>query len=983
MLSSHKTLHQAFLQQAEITPEHTCLIDEQFSLTYSNVQQAVYYFAHTLQLSGVKTGTVVGLFSGKRVELIIGFLAVSLLGGKCVQLDKAFPEKFLVDVLKETYTEILLCDENISIQTPLPIKYIDIARLYRSAFSNTFEFDLQTNAVSEKNVVWLVYSSGTTGAHKGIAITHKAILASYDMRSQVIDYDSKSRVGCSIYYLWEVFRPILKGGTTYIVNDNILHDFDRLTRFIQHHNINEFLFTPSYLETMLYSDPEAADKIFSQIQTCWLNGEVVSSTLYHHLIPYMKQMNIYNLYSISECHDVAVYKLTERDIIFDDEGVLPVGYLLEGVESVLLNEQGKICKPGQRGELYIHSPGLAEGYINRVELNKERFMSDDISPIGKRLYKTGDLARLNKNQRLIIIYGRCDYFVRLRGYNISLPFIEETLKGKLDLAHCVVTKQGASNATEYIAAYLEVPIEKQSDFRDKWQIFDNSTSSHKLINYVASHVPNYMVPQVFNIVSVITINPYSNKLDRTSLAKENRFDFSKVNKIKHIEDYRELWAMILNVETQNISSNDGFFDSGGSSLSAMVLLSQAVKLGLNKISIKNFIAQNTLLGSYTIFTNEYLYHDQESNNIALNDVEECYRSLRDSIITHSKLKEVVIQHHKTCLMIGVTGFLGAHILQQLLADTDDDIICIIRDSSEINAYQRFENIVITLGLNKEIIKCRVKVYRGDITLYKLGLPGDDWHQLSRQTNYVINAAANVNLVLPYSSLKAVCVEGVKNLIELCLAQHIKPFYQVSTNGIFPDKLSNFTEEGSINSYLSDLKTGYSQAKWASENLLRKMRPLGLPVTFFRPGNIFAEHINNVNNSDMNWLILQSIVSSGYIPDDLVLEMTNVTQVSKVISYVVNHEIKNKCINMTNPKYLTAETLSEYSGIKIISKTEWVKLLKDSRLICLLDHYDNWLDSSATYEQKNYEQIMSEMNIDYPDLLANHLLKAVFNGQFEK
>ena len=130
--------------------------------------------------------------------------------------------------------------------------------------------------INPASPLWLVYSSGTTGKHKGISISHQSMLASYNTRYAIKDYDSKTQVGCNIYYLWEVFRPLLRGGTVHIINDDILHNFTLLAETIEKHHINEFLFTPSYLETLLYFAPTAASKIFHHLQVCWLNGEVVS-----------------------------------------------------------------------------------------------------------------------------------------------------------------------------------------------------------------------------------------------------------------------------------------------------------------------------------------------------------------------------------------------------------------------------------------------------------------------------------------------------------------------------------------------------------------------------------------------------------------------------------------------------------------------------------------------------------------------------------
>ncbi len=977
MLLESKTLHQAFFKQSKKTPTASCLVDENVQLSYFEVEQYIKTFSQVFQSAGIKKNTVVGLYSEKRVELIIAFLAVSALGGRCLQLDKAFPNRFLNEVITETATTVMLCDNDMVFEGT---KTINIVELYNKQTSEDISNAYQnSNNVSKNDIVWLVYSSGTTGTHKGIAIAHKAILASYDMRNEIKDYTEQSRVGCSIYYLWEVFRPMLKGGCSYIINDNILHDFGRLTQFIERHQINDFLFTPSYLEMLLHAEPEAAKRIFEHLHTCWLNGEIVSSGLYHQLIPYMEKTNIYNLYSISECHDVAVYRLTKKDSVFDNEQVIPVGYLLKNVETVLLDEKGDLCSPDQKGELYVYSPGLAEEYINRIELNQERFIPANKSPIGKRLYKTGDLARLIENGQLVIIYGRCDYFVRLRGYNISLPFLEAILKEKLEVVHCVVVKEGQTSASEYLVAYIEIPSENQVKFKDKWNLQNNAASSQELVSYLAEHVPNYMVPQTFNIVSEIPINPYSNKLDRKGLVKsQNQFDITKFGYVKNLRDYRKLWSTLLNLPIDRINNQDGFFDLGGTSLIAMVLISHAPKLSLNRVNIKDFIANSTFEQSYQLFMSQQ--SAEQDNKLAV---------LKDIDISINQIKEYFLMNkphrsrnqkpkEKVCLLTGATGFLGSHILQHLLLDTKDKIVCLVRGENDEASQERIKSTLKKLGLNAAQYVNRIIIQNGDLSNIRLGLSIKQWQALASDVDYVINAAANVNLILPYQSMKKVCVNGVKNMVEVCLKYYLKPFYHVSTNGIFPENQAVKPENGNVGNYIYDLNSGYSQAKWASERILNETIQLGLPVTIFRPGNIFAELKSNINDNDMNWLILKSIKEIGAVPKGLNLEMTSVEKIAQIIVYSSQQELSNQYFNMINPKYLSGASIAKHYHLKIIPADKWLDQVKDEKLTCLLENYDGWLDAEVEYQQDNYDQLCRKLKISNENIAEYPLISALFS-----
>ena len=105
------SLHQAFFTQANKTPNNICLVDDNIKLSYRLLKLAIEELAYQLQQQGVKK-SVVSLYCNKRYEIIVAFFAISALGGCCVQLDKAFPRPFLKQILLETNTELLLCDQD-------------------------------------------------------------------------------------------------------------------------------------------------------------------------------------------------------------------------------------------------------------------------------------------------------------------------------------------------------------------------------------------------------------------------------------------------------------------------------------------------------------------------------------------------------------------------------------------------------------------------------------------------------------------------------------------------------------------------------------------------------------------------------------------------------------------------------------------------------------------------------------------------------
>ena len=962
------TIHQAFFEQAAESPDATCLVDGEITLSYRCVEKMVINMHHVLQQKGVKKGSVVSLYCDKRFQIVIAFLAISSLGARCVQLDKAFPRALLRDIIIETNTMLLLCDNPFESYEDLSLATFNIVDNYCNLLCS--ESLIQSYVVDQNDPIWLVYSSGTTGKHKGISISHRAILSSYQTRYKVKDYNSRSRVGCNIYYLWEVFRPILNGGASYIIQDDILHDFSGLADYLIAHDIDECLFTPSYLETLLHHAIDEAKRIFAQLRTCWLNGEVVSIALYHKLRPFLTHTEVYNLYSISECHDVAVYRLGMEDENLAQEGVLPVGFLLDDVDVVLLNEKGQLCQEGEKGELYVHSVGLADGYINRPALNKERFIAADKSSIGKRLYKTGDHAFLSNDNKLITIYGRCDYLVKLRGYTVSLPFVEAVIKDKLNIAHCIVSKVSNDLLNEHLVAHIEVAKDEQQAFCEKWQLNQGSGFSQVIMTHLAEFLAPYMRPQAYMLMENIQINAYSNKIDRLSVVDN---DPRQITRIDSIEDYKKLWAELLKLPVQVIGESSCFFKLGGTSLSAIALLTRTAQSGLGKLKISQFVNHSSLKESFERMSqaSEHSLVSNALQRLIEADIECCHQELCSYFKVTQVGESKLVTQSNHWLVTGATGFLGAELLYQLLITTQDRVTCLVRGDSDQAAYMRILSILKKFQVVQSDINQRVSVVAGDVAINQFGLSDKVWRQLCQQITGVVNAAANVNLILPYEAVKPTCLNGVSNVIKFALSESKKPLYHISTNGIFSSNSKNVHERTPESESCAGQGSGYGQAKWAAEKLITlAQKEFGLEVNIFRPGNLSSVRSNHVNVNDMNTIIIEEIIKQQKVPKGLRLEMTPVDHVCNIIITSMRSTKLNQIYSMTNIYSLTDVDLASYINFPIINKNDWLERNADHRLRCLIDGDEHALSVEyVKYEQGNYEWIMRQLSGFYPQVGA--------------
>ena len=255
------------------------------------------------------------------------------------------------------------------------------------------------HAIKPEDVACTVFSSGTTGNPKGIAIPHMAKTSSYTWRFTVTKPKryGGSRIAANIFFVWEALRPFLRGATLVVIPDDVIFDPPQLLAALSDNRVTEWLSTPSLFESLLQLSPlDELQNSLRSLRVLLFNGEVVRKDLAKRALaavrsPVNPKGRIFNLYSISECHEVSIFEVTHEkiDAMADDE-TMPVGVPMPYAKIYLLDPETKQeVEEGGVGLLHIGGPGLAVGYIGNNVLTRERFPV--IEGFG-RLYNTGDLA---------------------------------------------------------------------------------------------------------------------------------------------------------------------------------------------------------------------------------------------------------------------------------------------------------------------------------------------------------------------------------------------------------------------------------------------------------------------------------------------------------------------------------------------------------------------------------------------------------------
>ena len=854
-------LHQLFRAQAAETPNDLAIVFRNEQMTYAQLDQATDALGAYLQRCGVSTDDPVGIFMETCPEYIVASIGTLKAGAAFMPMSLDSPEPLLRSIVSKSQPKVVITKtqhlSRLRQITSTHILPVDGDPYWKHSKAETPEAEPDGD-----NLAFIPYTSGTTGDPKGVMLTSGSVMSSYFARYRFSSYSAGDRVACNIFFPWEFLRPLLKGGTVYVIPDDIVFLPRALAAFISEHEISEMLFTPSLLQGVLNSaDHKLLRAQLSSLQVIWLNGEVVPTSLLKLALDVLPDAaRVFNTYSISETHDVCTVELT--DLRLDGVDVCPVGLPMDGVTVRVLPEGESTLASHGAGELFIGGRGLARGYLKRPDLDAQSFVRRD----GERYYATGDLARVDSRGMTSII-GRNDSMVKIRGYSVYLGAIEETLRKQCDAADAAVLAETVDETNKRLVAYV-VPAPQAA-----WKVDARSGTSKDLRTMLERYLPLYMVPSHFVQLEALPINQQTGKLERKALPAtraarpgvEERTPLPmNATEEERRQALRDLWGEVLDVDSDSLEDDWDFFDVGGHSLAGLEITLGIERLFAIELSGAEVYEYPTI-GELAAFL-QHRGPNMESRAALAED-----SILDPEISPKGAVRTTRLSEASAVLVTGSTGFLGAFLLDELLRTTGKDTryYCLVRDRTSGRG-RPGNRVVETLkfyGLAGQSEEDRIIPVPGDLTQPCLGLENGQYRELADKIDLVFHCAASVNYAYPYSAAKSHTVGGTLEMLKFACSVTTKPIHYISSNGIFPGgDDAPYLENNDIDGFLDRMEGGYNQAKWAAERLVWQAASRGLPVCIFRPGNIGHHSATGaVNPNDFLSLIIKACARLGCAP----------------------------------------------------------------------------------------------------------------------
>ena len=958
IIDTTKDLSALFTKQAQATPDAVALEDEVATYTYAELNSKVTDLAERLRDHGVGRDSLVGVLLPRSADYVIASLAALRAGGAFLVLESAYPPDLLADVLEDSKPAVVVTSPTESSK----IKDVPCITLDRhtTGVGTTAEVNGDSNGVDGeakdlpplpaednlKRLAFVAYSSGTTGKPKGIANPHKAAVLSYDLRFNVQDVQPGDRVACNVFFVWEMLRPLLRGATVVAVPDEVSYDPVGLVELLSAKKITETLMTPTLLAAVLSRHPNIGSRL-PDLRTLWLNGEVVTTDLARRGLKGLPKARLLNVYSACETHEVACGDISE--MLKDEELYCPVGPPLDPRYAYILDESGKKVESGVSGELFVGGPLLARGYLNRDETTAKAFLLDQFDDTdGARMYRTGDLARILQSGELEIT-GRVGAMIKLRGYSVVPAKVEKTITEFLAVNQCIVVAHG-EGLDKRLIAYV-VPEKDEVSDRPAIEITEtgHSPAARRILS---QYLAQYMIPALWVQLDEIPTHEVSGKADLKRLppppdpqAQNALTNGAKEQDPIGIDQIAEIWAATLHTSPSLITPAHSFFDLGGHSLSLAELASRLSRNFGFRVPVARLADPPTLTGHLetvrAVRDGETAAVQAELPSVLRAD------SVLDQDIKPSGAKMCAANKAETIFLTGATGFLGAFLLNDLLENTSAQIVCLVRfndpgDADIPAGIARLRTNLLDFGLWRDSIMERVEILPGNLSRKRLGLSPDAFNDLATRIQVIVHAAATVNLVYPYASLRGANVGGTREILRMaCLGGATVQY--VSTNGVLPPSpLRDGWPEDTmlyVDSVPERVHDGYGQTKWVAEQLVHEAGRRGLPVKILRAGTISGHSLSGAANAwDLLTALIVESIHIGHYPDveGWRAEMTPVDFVSKSIVHLANQtHAKQLVFHLGDPDPVDTkkvfEDLNELGfSTKPLEWEQWVDLWTEKR-----------------------------------------------------
>jgi surfactin family lipopeptide synthetase A len=776
------TIHQLFEEQAKRSPANIAVEYDDKGITYQQLNNKANHLAMVLREKGVVPNGIVGILIRRSPELIISILGVLKAGGSYLGIDTDLPGERINLLISNSQCRLVIAGaqsvSNLKLNYSPKAEIINIDDLDLP----DFESSNVKNINSTNDLAYLIYSSGTTGEPKGIMIEHRSLVnyISWAAANYINDEKTTFPLYTSISFdltVTSIFTPLITGNKIVIYNEEG-NDLV-IEKILADNKVDIVKLTPSHFRVLRVSKL-LKSTYQSKIKKFIVGGEQLESRLANDMYQkFQSNVEIFNEYGPTEATvGCMIYKFSPEE----PQSSVPIGIPISNTQIYILDKFLNPTPIGVSGEIYISGEGMARGYLNNVEMTRQKFIPNPFIE-GRQMYKTGDFAKRLNNGTIEYI-GRSDQQVKINGYRIELSEIESHLMShrNIDEALVVVSKKNRGNLLAYFKSY---------DFIE----------AVLLKSYLANRLPHYMIPVDFIRLEKIPLTK-NGKVDYNALPDPEAHVETKVNLLPKNEIEQlclKIWEDVLG--ENNLSTTDNFFKLGGDSIKAVQIASSLLDKGIslnakdiltyqtiNQTSLRAEIVgadikyeQGIMEGDIQLTPIEWWFFSQNFENpnyynqsilLKLNKkvniplLEETFRK----VVEHHNSLRVNYNPEKKVLFYNLKHLDKKFVVEQFETGVTNDSFSELSEICQL--VQGSFDITKSLLLKAAIIKENISSEMLFITAHHLIIDGVSWRVLLEDLHTIYNALEKVEAIkLPRKT--ATLIDWERKLYEYSRSEGLK------------------------------------------------------------------------------------------------------------------------------------------------------------------------------------------------------------------
>ena len=722
-----QTIISLFRRQVAETPDNLAVVYHDVRLTYKEVDEKTDAIAALIQ-SKVESGkeNVVSILIGRSEWMVLASLGVLKAGCAYQPLDPSYPTERLNFMMQDADAKLLIAEEEL----------LEKVSEYQGPVLLTKDL-VKCDAVLQQpaepkpeDLFILLYTSGSTGNPKGCQLEHRNLVCFCHWFQRYYGLKPGDKVAAYASYgfdacMMDMYPALTCGAAVVIVGDDIRLNLPDLNVYFNEEGVtHSFMTTQVGCQFAMNCDNHS-------LRHLSVGGEKILP-----LTP-PTAYQLHNGYGPTECTIfTTTYPLTE----FEQNA--PIGKPLDNLQLYIVDKDMNRLPLGAAGEMLVSGPQVSRGYLNLPEKTADTYIQWN----GKRCYRTGDVVRYLADGNIQFV-GRRDGQVKIRGFRIELKEVESVIREFPGISDATVQAFDYPNGGKFIAAYL---------------VSDQQIDIQALNAFIRDRKPPYMVPAATMQIPSIPLNQ-NQKVNRRALPapqiQVEEHDFvAPVGDVEKL--FCDIFAGILSMD--KVGATDNFFEMGGTSLMVTKVIIEADKAG-HHVAYGDVFNHPTprLLAQFVGGTAPETEADTEVESFDYSGIDAILQ--RNTIETFLKGER---QQLGNVLLTGATGYLGIHVLRELIDSDATTITCVVRGKDQASAEHRLKNLMFYYFERsfKELFGSRLFVVNGDVTEDMSGILPDGHPAI--QT--VFNCAANVKHFSKGTDIEDVNIGGAQRCVDFCL-----------------------------------------------------------------------------------------------------------------------------------------------------------------------------------------------------------------------